>query len=224
MAIQVLQKEFSSSSVETINSVNEMEVGVTLDNDLITNAAGNATFLDSSYAVHDKGDVSAIVVFDNGGSASLRAKEFYDARSFYGNTAFGVAGNYVGTYGEPLSSGTAQSFVARINRWLEVRQSGSSTSNFTLHRLNFAIDNSGQKRALLIYNTTSNTNTRYYAKIYSQASTNVSKGDGPLLQFKQDVQAIQDKAALKSSEQFAAVAVDQSGDRHVLVIFAISTP
>jgi hypothetical protein len=222
MAIQVIRKEFSSSSVESISSVNQMEVGVTLDNALITSAAGNATFLDSSYAVHDKGDVSAVVVYSDAGSTSLRAKEFYDARSFYGSTAFGVSGNYIGTYGEPLSSGAAQSFVSRINRWLEVRQLGTGTSNLTIKKVNFAVDTTGQKRALIVYNTASQTNTRYYAKIYSQVSAFANNGDGPLVQYDSDVQAIQDSIALKATEQFVAIAIDSSGRRHVLAIYAVT--
>lgn len=222
MAIQVIYKEFSSSSVESINSANQMEVGKTLDNALITNAAGNATFLDSSYAVHDKGDVSAVVVYDDGGSSSLRVQEFYDARSFYGGTAFGVSGNYVGSYGEPLSSGTAQTFISRINRWLEVRQSGTGTSNFTLQNVHFAIDPSGQKRALLVYTASNNAHTRYYAKLYSQITAWSTLGsDNPLELFKDDVQVIEDAAVLKPSEQKVSIAADRSGRRHVLAIYAV---
>lgn len=223
MAIQVIYKEFSSSSVESIGGANKMEVGDTLDNALITNAAGNATFLDSSYAVHDKGDVSAVVVYDDGGSGSLRAKEFYDARSFYGNTAFGVSGNYVGSYGEPLSSGTAQTFIARINRWLEVRQAGTGTSNFTLNNIHLRVDASGQKRAMFFYTATSAANTRYYAKIYSQNSRLSSTiADGPLEQYKDDTQVIENADVLKPTEQFVSVAVDRSGRRHVLAVYAIA--
>lgn len=220
MTVQLIKKEFSSSSAETINGSLEMEVGVTLDNALNTGAA-NVTFLDSYYACHDKGDVMAGVVFSDSGSHDMRCKEFFDARSFYGASAFTVTGAYAGSYGEPISGNSSNNFVNRINRWLEDRQLGTS-SNLTIKKLHFAIDASGQKRALIVYDSNTKTTTRYYAKIYSQYSTRVARPDNHSpAAFDQDIQIIEHNAIL-NAEQYCAAAVDPNGDRHILTIYSVN--
>ena len=219
MTVQVTSKEFSSSSDESISSVNQMEVGLTLDNDLATNASG-VTFLDSAYACYDKGDVFANVTYLDSGSEILRCKEFYDARSFYGVTAFTVSGAYAGSYGEPISGTASTSFVNRVNRWLEDRQHATSC-NLTIKDVHFRIDATGQKRVMIIYDATTQTNTRYYAKIYSQASTQVGFGDGPMTNYDKDVQVIEHAGILIEDEQWVSADVDPSGEKHVFAIYAV---
>lgn len=223
MTVQLSRKEFSSSNVETISGNNEMEVGPRLDNDLVTNASA-ATFLDSYYALHDKGDVMAGVIYNDGGSQSLRAKEIFDARSFYGATAFTVSGSYAGSYGEPIAGNSSNSFINRVNSWLQDQMIGLN-SMITIKDLHFKIDASGQKRMLIIYDATQNTARRYYAKIYSQKSTQVALGigDGPPAAFDADIAKIDLGASISVTEQFCAADVDPNGDRHILAIYSIAT-
>lgn len=221
MVLQFTKTEFSSSAVTTINGLNQMEVGPKLDN-LLQTEATSVTYVSSYYTCHDKGDVMAGVVYGNGGTQNLRSKEFFDARSFYGTSAFSVAGAYTGVYGEPIASNSSNSFINRINRWLEDRQLGNNAT-IAIKRMHFVIDDTGQKRVFLVYDNANTTSTRYYAKIYSQKSVSVgqSPGDGPAEAFDQDLQYIENRVILPNS-LFVDAAVDPSGNRHILAIYAVT--
>lgn len=221
MAIQLSQKQYSSSSVETISGAIQMEVGPRLDNDLVTNAA-SSTFLDSYYACHNKGDVMAGVIYNDGGTQNLRAKEIFDARSFYGSTAFTVSGAYAGSYGEPISANSSNSFINRVNSWLQDQQYNTK-SKIIIKDLHLRIDSAGQKRVLIIYDRNDQAGIRYYAKIYSQYSTQVANGDGPPQAYDTDIAVIDLGASISVSQQFCSADVDPNGDRHILAIYAINT-
>lgn len=220
MAIQVITKEFSSSSVQSISGANQMEIGPRLNADLI--AAGSVTYVDSSYTVFEKGDVSSLVVYSDSGTQELRAQEFYDARSFYGSDAFSVSSTYaVGTYGEPKVSKSYKTFVGRINDWLQDNNNGRYAT-ITIKDVHFRIDATGQKRVLFIYDSNYGTTIRYFARLYEQSSDQAGlKGDGPLVNFDSDTQLIQGTTTLATT-QFVNLEVDNSGRRYVLAIFGIT--
>lgn len=221
MVLQLTKKEFSSSSVETINSLNEMEVGPRLDNALQTEAT-SVSYVSSYYTCYDKGDVKGGVVWGNGGTQNLRCKELFEARSFYGGSAFSVSGAYVGVYGEPLSGNASVNFANRINRWLEDRHLGNN-STITIKRLHFCIDKTGQKRVLIVYDNATATSVRYFAKIYSEKTLGVlqSPGNGAPETYDQDLQYIENKVILPDTH-FVEADVDPNGNTHILAIYAVT--
>lgn len=162
MAVNVLTKTFSGSAPIELD---DTTVGAdSLYNDLIN--IGPTTYVGSSYAVMEKGDVTATVLYsERTGSQLLRCKEFADRRSLGGATAYNFTG-WTGQAGEPTASSSGAEFIYAINKWLD--DNAGTASNFVIKNVHFRIDSTGQKRAFFIYDNTAETaGVLYYAKLYS---------------------------------------------------------
>jgi len=162
MAVNVLTKTFSGSApVELDDTTSGAD---SLYNDLIN--IGPTTYVGSSYAVMEKGDVTATVLYsERTGGQLLRCKEFADRRSLGGATAYTFAG-WTGQAGEPTLASSGAEFVYAINNWLD--DNATSLSALVIKNVHFRIDSTGQKRALFIYdNVAESAGVLYYAKLYS---------------------------------------------------------
>lgn len=184
---------------------------------LLNTNATTATFLSSSYAIHEKGDVSAVVVYENlGGSDQLLCKEFYECRSQYGQSTYTYTG-WANDVGEPNNGTTGNDLIYLVNSWLN-SNFASSKSQIQILDVHFRIDSTGQKRVFIVYDDNATTgNVTYYAKLYSQNQYNITTVDGPETNFQTDITALD--AAKTIDHMFSCFDIDPNGDRHIFAIY-----
>lgn len=175
MAVKIVTKTFSTSNPIELD---DTTAGAdSLYNKLVE--IGPANFIDSSYAVMEKGNVTATVVYSEmTGSQNLRCKEICDRRSRGGDTAYTFTG-WTGQSGEPTASSSSNEFISAVNSWLDDNDSGGST--ITIKNVHFRIDSTGQKRLFIIYDTADDSSATYYAKLYSTNRRSLSSNLGTLV-------------------------------------------
>lgn len=217
MSIITISKTFSGSNPYQLDDTSTPS-GITSLYEAL-DALTNVTYIDSSYVLHEKGDVSATYVYSDSGTEEPLIEEFVETRDLFA-TSYSITEVTGSINGEP-ETGTVSGFIAQIDNFLTTNKTGNS-QNFVVKDLHFSIDVTGQKRALLVFDANLETNKTYRAKIYSQnrAQVNVSAGDGPEAQFAADLTSIQANGVVVEST-FVDFDVDPSGNRHILVIYKI---